>query len=74
VEIPQFFDGMELVSPGLTDVAGWRADPLPGLPSGPSSLAAWEERCERPSPTDRWQAEAVELLIAVKLDPDSRLP
>lgn len=31
-EIARFFDGMELVSPGLTDVACWRADPLPGLP------------------------------------------
>ena len=31
-EIVRFFDGMELVSPGLTDVACWRADPLPGLP------------------------------------------
>ena len=31
-EIARFFDGVELVSPGLTDVACWRADPLPGLP------------------------------------------
>ena len=31
-EVARFFDGMELVSPGLTDVASWRADPLPGLP------------------------------------------
>lgn len=30
--IARFFDGLQMVPPGLCDVAAWRADPRPGQP------------------------------------------
>jgi hypothetical protein len=30
--IARFFDGLEMVAPGLGDVAAWRAGPAPGQP------------------------------------------
>ena len=31
-EVAGFFEGLELVPPGIVDVAAWHADPAPGEP------------------------------------------
>ncbi|HUZ25907.1 MAG TPA: SAM-dependent methyltransferase [Streptosporangiaceae bacterium] len=38
-EIQRFFDGFELVDPGLTYVSLWRPDSLADVPSDPSQFA-----------------------------------
>ena len=37
--VARFFDGLEMVPPGLCDVAAWRAGPGPGSPAGSCSSA-----------------------------------
>ena len=52
-EIERFFDGFEIVQPGVVWTADWRPDPLPGRPAGQipcmaASPASRRHRMARP--------------------------